>query len=261
MQLINQTLFFCFFILSSFICEATIGEIKPVKVEKLKLEECLLPEDHPLQARLRGFFKDPDMFKSNECLRQAGFSPCNKPAKPFMVATHPKLKHYIIKKYRDDISQRQQLKNYLNRISAARALKKFIQLNHLQHITVPQKWIYELPKRFSTKKNRKSYLLIVEKVDMYSGADDPNGEVAQKYNSMDFDILKELCIVLYYFRGLDSSLRNMPFTHHNQIAFIDTEHWQDEDRPFLRHAMSYLSLDRQQYALAIYEELQMKDQR
>lgn len=261
MRLINQILLVCFFILLSLICEATIQEIQTVKIERLKLEGCLLPEDHPLHAQLKGLFIDPDMFKSNECLRLAGFHPCNKPLKPFMVATHPKLKHYIIKKYRDDVSQHKQLKNYLDRISASRALRKFIQLNHLQHITVPQKWIYKLPKRFSPKINQKSYILIVEKVDICSGADDLNGEIAQKYKSMNFDILKELCLVLYYFRGLDSSLRNMPFTRQNQIAFIDTEHWQDESRPFLRHVMPYLSPEHQQYALAIYEELSMKDPR
>lgn len=256
MQIIPYLLFYLF-ALSPFICEAWLREeIQKVDIQQLSLEECLLPKDHPLQDELKDLFKKSHMFKSNEHLRRAGFYPCNKPQKSFMVATHPNLKKYLIKKYNDQVPQKKQIKKYLDRINAARALQKFIELNHLKSITVPQKWIYKLSKSFSNPQTgQSSYLLIVEKMDILNGGDDPNGEVAIKYRHIEYDILRELCIVLYHFRGLDSSLRNMPFTQGNQIAFIDTEHWQDKDRDFLQHIRRYLNPDLLEYSLMIYEEL------
>ena len=262
MHLTSRMFLSIFFILSLFICEVLHGDIQKVSIHKLELEDCLLPKDHPLQDRLNALFENPNMFESNEHLQQAGFLPFNRTTKPLMVASHPAIKKYLIKKFKDKVTQSKQLSNYLMRISCARALREFIRLNNLQHIVMPKKWLYRLPKRFSdSKTGKRTYVLIVEDMDICSGGDDPNGEVARRYYNMDFDTLRELCIVLHHFRGLDSSLRNMPFTNQNTIAFVDTEHWSDEKRELLRHTKHYLSEDRLEYALAVFGELREQDQR
>lgn len=264
MRVASQVFFSFFLILSSFTCEALHGDIQKVNIHKLELEKCLLPKDHPLQGRLKALFENSHMFESNDQLKQAGFHPFNKRSQPsLMVASHPAIKGYLIKKFKNEVPQDKQLDNYLDRISGAKALRKFIKVNKLQHIVVPQKWLYRLPKSFADlQTGERTYILIVEHMDICNGGNNPNGTVGTKYHNMDFDILRELCIVLYYFRGLDSSLRNMPFTHQNTIAFVDTEKWWDKDREgFLRRAISYLSQDRQEYALAVFEELRKTDRK
>lgn len=237
------------------------GLVKDISIDKLTLEDCLLPNDHPLQEKLKNLFQYDDMFKSPDHLRSQGFEVSERMHRGLMVASHPTFKNYLIKKFENHISQKKQLKNYLRRINGARALRKFIKLNNLQHIVVPQKWLYPLPTPFSDNKTGEpSYLLIVEKMDICSGGKDPNDEVAKKYYNIDKEILREICIVVYYFRGLDSVLHNLPFTYRDKIAFIDTEKWEEYRKIFLQRIMPFLSEDRQNYTLEVLQELQGQDQ-
>lgn len=98
-------------------------------------------------------------------------------------------------------------------------MRSFIARRRLHRISVPHKWLYELPKNFSVKKEA-SYVLIVERLsvlDLFAS------ECA--YGSVDIELLRELCIVLHEFYGLDFSMTNAPFTDDGRIAFIDTESW------------------------------------
>lgn len=252
-------LFNCEILQASFIFSVILqGKIEEPNIQKLRVKACLLPKDHRLQDQLKNLFEDhPDMFQSPEHLKQAGFNVFDKIRRGFMVASHPAIKNYLIKKFQDGTSHKAQLRNYLRRINGARTLSGFIRANKIQHIVTPQKWLYPLPKQFSDPETgERTYVLIVEEVDICSGGKDQDGEIARRYFNMDFEILRELCTVLYYFRGLDSGLQNMPFTYDNKIAFIDTEHWKSSGREgFLRFAMQYMSQDRQDYALEVYKEL------
>ncbi len=259
MHLAKQ-LYFSFLFLFLVNYTAVFSEVIPVSVPKLKLKECLLPADHPLQDQLKDLFDHSHMFSSPAQLSDSGFQVINRVHRGLMVARHPALKNCLIKKFQDKVPQDSQLRNYLRRINGARALSRFIQTNHLQHIVVPQKWLYPLPKRFSNSNTGKiTYILIVEEIDICKGGKDPDGEVARRYYTIDFEILRELCYVVYYFRGLDSMLHNMPFTYQNKIAFIDTERWEWQREGYLRRAMPYMSKDRQKYALAVFEELEALD--
>jgi len=224
--------------------------------DRLRVLDCLLPKNHFLQSRLSNLFNDPDMFESPEHLRENGFEVIDRLDRRLMVASHPKLKNYLIKKFLNEVPRKRQLRNYLSRINGAENLRHFIKLNKLQYIVTPKKWLYRLPIQFSNPKNGKyNYILIVEKMDICSSEDEFNEEIANRYYNIRFDILRELCIVLYRFRGLDSALRNMPFTHQNKIAFIDTECWDCQRDGFLERVMPFMSKDRQDYALGVFEEL------
>jgi hypothetical protein len=252
-------IFFSLFLLAQQTLQGEI-EIQRVNTQDLKINDCLLSWKNPLQIRLKHLFQNPHIFRSPQHLKQAGFDLLGKTRRGFMVASHPVMGNYLIKKFQDYVPWTQQMDNYLRRINGARRLREFIKVNHLKHIVVPQKWLYQLPEQFTDPTtDKKSYVLVVEKIDICSGGADPEGEIAKQYYQIDFDILRELCIVLYYFRGLDSGLQNMPFTHQNKIAFIDTEHWGNQRKGFLSHAMHYLSPDRQEYALAVFEELRAQD--
>lgn len=209
-------------------------------------EQYLLPKDHPLQEKLSCLFQDEQMFESRYSWQRNGFVVLGRIHFGLMVAKHPSIPGYLFKKFQDKISLEYQLENYIKRIEGARALKEFIEENNLKHIVVPEKWLYELPK---------GYILIVEKMDICRGGKDPKGEVAQKYFNIDKEILRELCLVLSSFRGLDSMLHNLPFTYQNKIAFVDTEKWAEKRKGILQNILPYLKDDRRKYALKLMEAL------
>lgn len=235
------------------------GEFQGVVVHELEVNECLMPQDHPLQSQFKDLFQDRHMFLSLSHLKKCGFTTLSYKRNKIMVARHPDIKHYLIKKFCDVNfrSKEEQLNNYLKRITGARALQEFINLNQLKHIVVPQKWLYELPNQFSNAKTgEKSYVLIVEDMNIYTFDGKKGGKTARKYYSIEYDILKELCTVVYFFRGLDSGPYNLAFTRQNKIAFIDTEYWDEWDREgLLGRLLPYLGPNRKKYAMQVFKEL------
>jgi hypothetical protein len=210
----------------------------------------------PRSLDLEELFVDPDMFESRDAFRDAGFEVFKRSSdNTIMVASHPSAKGYLFKKYYDKISLKEQLENYEQRLEGVRRLKALIDAQHLEHIAVPKKWLYELPSEFASHKHA-SYVLIVER---FSLLDDK--ETKRAYARIDKDVLRELCIVCFAFTGLDSSAGNVPFTEDGQIAFIDTEHWErhskrENKKPYLRHIHKYLSEERMSFANKIFEELE-----
>lgn len=216
--------FFVFSFLFQLICSVLYADSKQTVIPTLSAIDYVLPSNHPLEAQLKTIFNDPNMFNSPEQLKHAGFQVFERVHRGLMVARHPLIKGYLFKKFQNNVNQQDQFDNYMKRASGARALSQFIKKNDLQHIVVPKKWLYQLPKKFSDRKTKEAaYILIVEEINICSGGADPGGEVAQRYYHIEEDVLRELCLVVYHFRGLDSVLHNMPFTYDNKIAFIDTE--------------------------------------
>lgn len=262
MKFINRVLLSCFFAFSLLLGAAVFSEIHPPKIQIFTIEECLLPDDHPLQASLKKIFRNqiPDIFNSPQNLKTAGFQVLSRIHRGLMVAGHSKIPNYFIKKFKNKVEHSRQLNNYLRRIHGARNLNEFLQTNQFKHIVTPKKWLYPLPECFSDPETGlRTFVLIVEKIDILNIDNVSNKNVSQKYRNISFEILRELCATVYFFRGLDSSFGNMPFTHQNKIAFIDTERWDWEREGYLWRAMPFLSPDRQEYALAIFKELETQN--
>ena len=197
------------------------------------------------------------MFNSCKRFSKEGFTVYEKGRKNgVMVASHPSLSNFLVKKYENKFSHEDQLKNFLCRINGARILNDFIKLNNFKHITVAQKWLYPLPEAFSdSQTGERAYVLIVEKLPIRSGGDHSQENIARMYAAINKETLKELCTVLYYFRGLDSDWDNLPFTYQNQIAFVDTENWEDDRQEYLLKLKVFLSEENQKYAEEIFEDL------
>lgn len=166
----------------------------------------------------------PNLFDSFESLKQHGFEIVNEAASinswSIMVARHPQLKGFLIKKYRDSIPRDVQLRNYLLRIKNACILSDFINMQKMTHLIVPKKWLYVFS---TTGSDSEDYLLIVEELPICSGGW-WGGETLQRYAVMDEPTMREICFVLYNLQGCDAWPQNLPFTRNGQIAFIDTEH-------------------------------------
>lgn len=218
------------------------------------LSQFLLPRSHSLNRPLKNLCVDPTLFDSRERLEKKGFHVKKRMRRGLMVLSHPTIKGFLIKKFRPIVSEEMQLANYLSRIEGARKLAEFIQNRKLTRLVVPKKWLYRLP-------GSSGYILLVEKIDICGGEKDPDGETGRKYASISRSTLRELCVALYHFRGLDSVLTNLPFTRRNQIAFIDTEKWAEQREGFLLHVLPYLNAGNRAYVEKVRLELQTGERR
>ena len=89
----------------------------------------------------------------------------------------------------------------------------------LRGVVAPEKWIRELPASFGSR-GHAAHVLIVEELSLL---DQDATKLA--YERISKETLRDLCVVLHAFKGLDSIAKNLPFTTDDRIAFIDTEHW------------------------------------
>jgi septum formation topological specificity factor MinE len=204
----------------------------------------------PTSLGLDALFVDPDMFDSRRAWRRAGFDVLD-PAKDTecMVAAHPSAPGCLFKKYADDVSLKEQRENYTTRIAGAARLAKFIADERLVHVVAPQKHLHELPKTFRSR-DRSSYVLVVERLGVL-GKD----ESARRYHDVAEPVLRELLRVLVRWKGLDSNSKNVQFTRDGQIAFVDLEHWDREDREEVRLKSigNYLSKEKLKLARRILD--------
>lgn len=189
------------------------------------------------------------MFDSRSRWRRAGFTVAGKgAASDVMVASHPSARGYLFKKYNTRISPGKQLQNYRCRIEGAQKLRELITTQQLAQIIVPGKYLHTLPPEFNHK-DAPSYVLVVERLTLLDSS-----RSKQLYRQIDVETLRQLCAVIRVFRGLGSGVRNVPFTDMGQIAFIDTERWDDKKKDPLRHISTYLSDERRELAEKILQK-------
>ena len=206
----------------------------------------MAPED-PATLDLKNLFRDPAMFDSRSRWAAAGFQVFNRSNNgKIMVARHPSVHGLLFKKYTNDLSQKDQLKNYERRLGGAQRLRVFCDRNGLSRIAVPRKWILELPQREA------GHALVVEQLDLRG-----DEQTKASYYNMSLELLRELCTVLFHFRGMDSNAKNLPFIVDGRIALIDTEHWdRSTSKTYLYHVGEYLSSARRKIAKKIFRQLE-----
>ncbi|KIC71847.1 hypothetical protein [Candidatus Protochlamydia amoebophila] len=223
------------------------------------LEPYLLPRRHPLHDALKMIFKDPKMFKSSDHFKQAGFKVIHGHRK-LMVGSHYYVQGYLFKKFPNSMTQEKQLENFIKRLQGAEILRQYVLKYGFNHLVVPKKWLYRLPKSFSQGNKDRSYLLIVENMDIYNDYKNPSGMCMQMYYHMNIDVLTELCTVLHAVGGCDAFPRNQPFTKSGKIAFVDTEHVGKMKGHFLKHIVPALNPNMQAYAVALWNKLEQEEQ-
>lgn len=225
------------------------------------LKSYLLPKKHPLQKDLKDIFYKPSMFRSPKQFEKAGFKVkggkkmTRSGHMKIMVGSHRLTPHFLFKKFPNSYSQNLQLTNYITRIKGAEIIREYIKEHHFKHLVVPHKWLYKLPDIFS-KNGEDSYILIVEKMNIYDDWDDPEGKARKLYYNMDQEVLTELCILLHAVGGCDGYPRNQPFTRSGKIAFIDTEHIGRNKGHFIKHIVPALNEELQAYAIDLWTKLE-----
>lgn len=188
------------------------------------------------------------MFDSRKDWAAAGFTVFDRHDETrIMVARHSCVPGLLFKKYSNPASV-DQCRNYESRIEGADRLRSFVSERGLKHIVVPQKWMIDLPVTHGSC----AHVLVVDEIDVVSVK-----EIQQRYRSISEPVLRELCLVLFRFRGLDSIVDNVAFTTEGKLAFIDTEHWYGgRRRPYLRHIRQFLSSDNRQLAKKLFRQFE-----
>jgi hypothetical protein len=214
--------------------------------------ERLMVIDDPASLDLRGLFRDPDMFDSRSSLTAAGFKVLNKSSNgKIMVSCHPSVRGLLFKKYTAAVSHKDQRKNYECRLEGSRRLRAFVVGRGLTRVIVPRKWIVELPREVS----RRDTLLVVEQLELLGSE-----QTVSAYQRIDAGLLKELCTVLFHFRGMDSNANNLPFLTGDRIGLVDTEHWNRGTRKdYLHHVGEHMAAESRKIAKAIFRELREGD--
>ena len=207
--------------------------------------------DDPARIDLGTLFRDEEMFDSRRSWGAAGFHVIDRSNNgKIMVARHPSVQGLLFKKYMSDSAEKAQTKNYERRLEGANRLRAFAEERRLSRIVVPRKWILKLPRPFSRRET--SHVLVAEQLDLLS---DDQTEAA--YRRIEPNVLGELCVVLFHFRGMDSIAKNIPFVSDGRIGFIDTEHWdRSTSKPYLHRVGEYLSKDRRKLAKTIFGRLE-----
>jgi hypothetical protein len=220
----------------------------------------------PLSLDLKALFRDRDMFTSADAWRSAGFQMIRAGSHDLklIVTSHKKARGYLFKKYSDLVPLDEQLARYKKRLEGAENLRTFIKQQNFRHLVVPQKWLYELPTRFTRR--MPSYVVIVEELPIFDDRLSAHRKSEDRHRHVDTDVLRELCCVFFGFKDLDFTANNAPFTKNGQIAFIDTgyvdryESVQQEKRKqtYMKYAEKYLSGRRLAFAKDLWKELSHK---
>jgi hypothetical protein len=204
----------------------------------------------PIFGQVAELFTNRKMFDSYRRFEDEGFRMAQHAEHKIMAGGHKSTRGYLFKKYNNDKDGDDQIRNYMRRIEGARLLRRFIEERGFTRVVAPRKWLYELPRDFPER-----YLLVVEKLDLLA-----TDETARAYHRIGKDQTRELATVLYYFRGLNSTAANLPFTEDGRVAFIDTERWSN-DKDYLRKVGERMPSDRRDLAEEIYDDLRRARER
>lgn len=231
---------------AALVARVDLGEAsRYVTAELIARELVRTTETLPIVSRLSELFTDRRMFESFDRFGSAGFRLVDHAENKVMAGGHKEVPGYLFKKYNNDKPAKKQILNYMRRVEGARLLRAFITKHGFSRVVAPRKWLYELPADFPAR-----YLVVAQKLDLSSDTD-------HHYDRIDSEQVRELATILYYFRGLNSTAANLPFTEEGRVAFIDTERWAN-GKDFLRKVGDRLPSDQRKLAEEIYEELRRK---
>ena len=216
----------------------------------------------PPEVDLDSLFHRKSLFDSVDNLDEAGFQIVRGSKERVTVFGHPSLPGYLFKKFLRTVkhSYEKQLAKYARRVGSARDLRAHLDALNIHSIVVPRKWLCELPPRFSSG-GRPEHIVLVEKYDLL-GKD----KTKRRYRKIPRDTIRDLCTILFTFKGVDFSSRNWPFTTEGKIAVIDTGFLSriTEDLSFRRESyMKYvgkklLTGKSQRYAMSLWDELKQR---
>lgn len=216
--------------------------------EQLSIKRYQLPEDHPIKEKLDEIFtKTRVTLNENEFLN-AGFVPIV-PIRTdkIVIARHPQLEGYIVKTYLDKYPvNKKNDADWLwlsRRCQLSRKIARMIKKHDIQNFTVPQKWLYPIPKvglEDADVSERLNALLIAEEMPLLN-----EEENKLAWENISDEALDEFSDIMIHAGGRSYRPDNVWITENGTFAFIDTEYPHFLPRYF--EVLPYLTEEKGEY--------------
>lgn len=195
---------------------------------KQRMEEFILPEDHPCKPYMDILFQNRTVLKNFENFKLAGFQTLYRQKRTkIKVAKHKLIPGYLVKVVLDDELE---LKGnipewfwFTQRCIGAKKIRNSIESHGFTLFSVPKKWIYPLPWRNAPMGRGylpKAIILLVEDMNLYDHAD---SKIAWEVK-ITKEHLEELYVILKEAGGASYRTDNICYSLSEQFAFIDTEY-------------------------------------
>lgn len=188
---------------------------------KEKLQPYLLPLDHPAKAVLDSIFSHGNPLKNKKSFKKAGFTIISKNTSSLAyIAKHARLPGYLVKAYLQTRPKgrmgNESWMGFLMRCQGADNIRKLISSHHLRYFSVPDKWIYPLPKRAPFPP--REVILVVTDSQLT-----PRSECQKAWKNASKACLDELYIILAHGYASTFLVGNIPYTKSGTFACVDTE--------------------------------------
>ena len=215
----------------------------------------LLPRDHYLRSILDTIFSNPAALKNKKSFSRARFTTIalRKKKGSLRVARHPSAPGYLFKLYlkneteksSDEVEQA-----LIQRCVMAKRVGDLIRQQGIRHITVPEKWLYEV--QGQTKSHERTFVLVVRDMQLfqYKGSVKAWKKVATEEH------LHELYAILSRGHTSIALAQNIPYTKSNTFSCIDTEFAERNFR--LTRAKRYFSKRMKKYWMKLIVDHKFK---
>jgi hypothetical protein len=189
----------------------------------------ILPEKHPMKARLDAIFKSSRAIQDKVTFQNAGFDTFAVQPRSFIrVARHPDLPGYVVKVYLDTELRLKKStpgwKWFARRCEGAKRIRDILKRKKIKFFKAPEKWIYPLPINpaplTGPEYSPKAEILLAQDMGIVSYAE---SLVAWK-TVMTKAHLDELYIIIAYGNGHSYRPDNIPYARDGKFAFVDTEY-------------------------------------
>lgn len=210
----------------------------------------LLPLNHPRRSFLDSIFLKTRATADEEAFYAAGFRIIAKRPRSYVcVATHLKMRGYLVKAYLDtELQEKFNKKSWewlVRRCKGASKIRNVIRKYHLRHFVVPDKWIYCLPPEPSPPNDqqhtRHLALLLVRRMKLAS----KRRNYHAWFHEITEEHLDELFEIISRAKGASYRPDNVAYLKNRQFAFIDTEY--PSKGPDFNSIREYLSPEMRNY--------------
>jgi len=182
----------------------------------------LLPRDHYLRSILDTIFSNPALLKNKKSFSKGRFTTIalRKKKGSLRVARHPSAPGYLFKLYLKNETEKSSdevAQALIQRCVVAKRVGDLIKQQGIRHITVPEKWLYEIAR--DAKSDERTFVLVVRDMQLsqYKGSVKAWKKVATEEH------LHELYAILSSGYASVALAQNIPYTKSNTFSCIDTE--------------------------------------
>lgn len=215
---------------------------------KDKIKPYLMPSNHPAKEALDFIFTRSRPTKDLDAMIDAGFDIVSvRPYSFAVIAKHPDIPGYLEKVYLDSEKRKKNGKEgwewLVHRCEGAENIRKLIKEKKLKYFTVPDKWIYVLPKLARHNEKATGQPIILLATDMHLVSQEESERAWKTIITKAH--LDELYIILS--NGFASShvSWNIPYSKSGKFTCIDTEH--PKRKPNYVEVEHYLSNEMKAY--------------